>query len=207
MATAKTEGFRVLPSYFEAIRPLPDAERLALYDAIWDFGFGNEVSELPPLLAGYFGLIRPSLEKSIRFETKQRENGSKGGRPPKTQTEPRGNPDETQTKTTENLAIAVDSAIAVDNAIDIAVANDGKPPKHKFGSYGNVILSESDMEKLRAEFPADYQQRIERLSEYMESTGKKYKSHLATIRSWAARDKAPKGSSEEVQPIPGVVYL
>ena len=49
MAIAKTNGFRLLPSYYEAIRDLPDAERLLLYDAVFDFGFGNEVQELPPL--------------------------------------------------------------------------------------------------------------------------------------------------------------
>ena len=31
--------------------------------------------------------------------------------------------------------------------------------------------------------------RIERLSEYMASTGRIYKNHLATIRSWAKRDE------------------
>ena len=31
--------------------------------------------------------------------------------------------------------------------------------------------------------------RVERLSEYMASTGRSYKNHLATIRSWAKREK------------------
>ncbi|MCC8102268.1 MAG: hypothetical protein LIP11_08415 [Clostridiales bacterium] len=46
---------------------------------------------------------------------------------------------------------------------------------------------------MQTEFPQDYRQRIERLSEYMASAGKSYKNHLATIRSWARRDrgKAP----------------
>ena len=43
--------------------------------------------------------------------------------------------------------------------------------------------------KLRQEFPGDYQMRVERLSEYMASTGRIYKNHLATIRSWAKRDE------------------
>ena len=38
-------------------------------------------------------------------------------------------------------------------------------------------------------FPGDYQMRVERLSEYMASTGRSYKNHLATIRSWAKREK------------------
>ena len=87
MAKAKTNGFRLLPSYYEAIRDLPDDSRLAMYDAIFDCGFGNEVKDLPPLLNGYFMLIKPSLEKSIKFETKQKANGGKGGRPTKPKTD------------------------------------------------------------------------------------------------------------------------
>ena len=41
---------------------------------------------------------------------------------------------------------------------------------------------------MRAEFPVDYELRIERLSEYMASSGKSYKNHLATIRSWARKE-------------------
>ncbi len=62
------------------------------------------------------------------------------------------------------------------------------PVRHKYGQYKNVLLSDSDMDKLKAEFPEDFENRIERLSEYIASTGKKYKNHLATIRNWARRD-------------------
>ena len=69
------------------------------------------------------------------------------------------------------------------------------------GIYDNVTLSPSDLEKLKKEFPNDYNERIDRLSEYMESSGKTYKNHLATIRNWARREaaaepqEANKGSS------------
>lgn len=64
-----------------------------------------------------------------------------------------------------------------------------KTPRHKHGEYQNVLLSDDDLEKLKAEFPSDWDQRIQRLSEYMASSGKSYKNHLATIRNWARRDK------------------
>lgn len=64
-----------------------------------------------------------------------------------------------------------------------------KSPRHKHGEYQNVLLSDDDLEKLKAEFPADWDRRIQRLSEYMASSGKSYKNHLATIRNWARRDK------------------
>ena len=63
-----------------------------------------------------------------------------------------------------------------------------KPTKHKYGEYNNVLLTDEEMDKLKDEFPVDWDQRIERLSEYMASTGKPYKNHLATIRNWAKKD-------------------
>lgn len=67
-------------------------------------------------------------------------------------------------------------------------------PKHKHGEYENVLLTEEEFEKLKKEFPKDYQERIERLSEYIASVGKSYKNHLATIRSWARKDKQQQSS-------------
>lgn len=64
-----------------------------------------------------------------------------------------------------------------------------KETRHKYGEYKNVLLSDTDMEKLQAEFPTDWEERIERLSAYMASTGKSYKNHLATIRNWARMDR------------------
>lgn len=67
-----------------------------------------------------------------------------------------------------------------------------REPRHKFGEYQNVLLSDSDLEKLQAEFPTDWEERIERLSAYMASTGKTYKNHLATVQNWARRDRDAK---------------
>lgn len=61
--------------------------------------------------------------------------------------------------------------------------------KHQHGEYSNVLLTNGELAHLQAEFPADWLQRINRLSEYIKSSGKSYKSHYATIRMWASRDK------------------
>ena len=65
-----------------------------------------------------------------------------------------------------------------------------KPTRHKYGMYKNVFLSDEDYQKIQEEFPHDYTERIDRLSEYIASTGKSYKSHLATIRAWARKEKS-----------------
>lgn len=67
--------------------------------------------------------------------------------------------------------------------------------RHKYGEYTNVLLSDEELEKLKDEFPVDWSNRIERLSEYMASKGVSYKSHLATIRAWARKENKPKRES------------
>lgn len=73
-----------------------------------------------------------------------------------------------------------------------------KEKKHKYGEYKNVLLTDDELEKLQAEYP-DIEERIERLSSYIASTGKSYKSHYATIRNWARKDA-------EVKPITQPIY-
>ena len=55
--------------------------------------------------------------------------------------------------------------------------------------YQNVFLTDQEQAELQAEFPTVWQEYIERLSEYMASTGKRYQSHAATIRRWIADDR------------------
>lgn len=77
-----------------------------------------------------------------------------------------------------------------DKEIDEDKDIESKPARHKHGEYKNVLLSDEDMRKLQGEFPNDWQEWIEKLSEYMAQTGKSYKNHLATIRNWARKDRA-----------------
>lgn len=74
-----------------------------------------------------------------------------------------------------------------------------KEPRHKYGEYSNVLLSDTDLAKLKREFPNEWQERIERLSAYMASTGKSYKNHLATIRNWARRDEEKNAGKQAQQ--------
>ena len=73
-----------------------------------------------------------------------------------------------------------------------AVENKPQKTKHKHGEFDNVLLTDDELTKLKERFPNDLQQRIERLSDYVASTGKAYKSHYATIISWAKKDTVEK---------------
>ena len=74
-----------------------------------------------------------------------------------------------------------------------------KPKKHKHGEYQNVLLTDEELQKLQEAFP-DWEERIERLSGYIASTGKKYKSHYATIRNWAKKDQQAQPIQRQAAP-------
>lgn len=71
-----------------------------------------------------------------------------------------------------------------------------KEIKHKYGEYKNVLLSDTELEKLKSEFPLDWSKRIETVSEYCASKGKSYSNYLATIRNWARNEKSKGGGND-----------
>lgn len=72
-----TEGFVFYASFAEALKELPDEERLKAYDAITDYALYGIVPEEKGIVAVIFKLVRPQIDANAA----RRENGKKGGRP------------------------------------------------------------------------------------------------------------------------------
>lgn len=84
--------------------------------------------------------------------------------------------------------ISIDKNIVYEGGSDEPTAN-ATQTKHRYGKeYNNVLLTDDEFNKLKNLYP-DIEERIERLSNYIASTGKKYKSHYATIKNWARMDE------------------
>lgn len=64
-----------------------------------------------------------------------------------------------------------------------------------YGRYKNVSLTPSEYEALKNEYPIYADKYIEKLSEYMETKGKSYSNHYATILSWLKQDIKPRNYS------------
>lgn len=80
----------------------------------------------------------------------------------------------------------MDTQISIDkNRLD---KNSIGGEKHAHGFFANVLLTDDELQKLAAEIP-NYEEYIEKLSHYIESNGKKYKSHYATILMWHRKDR------------------
>ena len=65
--------------------------------------------------------------------------------------------------------------------------NKSKRRSKAYGKFQNVFLSDGDMESLHQTVPQLWEY-VERLSAYMQSNGKRYADHAATIRCWYDRD-------------------
>lgn len=70
------------------------------------------------------------------------------------------------------------------------------------GEFENVLLTGEELEKLKKQFPHGWQQRIENLSRYMASKGRRYKNHYATMLAWERRDNGSRDEGQD-KPAPG----
>ena len=78
-----------------------------------------------------------------------------------------------------------------------------KPEKHIYGTFGNVLLTDAEAEKLRERFK-DADQRIEYFSTRKKAKGYTYKSDYAAILAWADDDVEKKKAkpAQSAQPKP-----
>ena len=83
-----------------------------------------------------------------------------------------------------------------DSNISILQKIDDAPPKKKRYFFSNILLTEDEHNKLLEKFgEAMLKDRLETLSLYKQSRGKKYASDYATVLSWERKDNKAKGEN------------
>ena len=65
------------------------------------------------------------------------------------------------------------------------------------GTFGNVFLSDSEVADLKSKYPHHYQSKIDRLSRVIESKGKDYSNHYATLLDWLMQDVGLPGKATQ----------
>ena len=63
-------------------------------------------------------------------------------------------------------------------------------PRTAYGEFLNVMLSDSELGELQRRYPYEYEAKIERMSRYLESTGRSYGNHYSTLLIWLDEDAA-----------------
>ena len=187
------KAFSFYRSYYEAAKDLPTKEDQADFlMAICSYIFDGVEPEITGVASAMFKLAKPNLDTSI----KRASVGQTGGKS-KANAKQNGSKPEANDKQTESNDEANPKRYMInDYMINDYMINDKekidkkeKPQKHKYGQYQNVLLSDDEFEKLKTEFPEDWEERIERVSEYCASKGATYKNYLATIRNWARKER------------------
>lgn len=190
-----TDSFVFYDSFADAIDLLPDAEQLEAYRAIVRYALRGEEPQISSAAMVVFVMAKPQIDAN----QKRRTDGRKGGAPKgnqnasKQQKQPVVVSENNQwlNKKQPNVNVNVNGNVNANGNGNVNESDGAKAPRtrHKYGQYENVLLSDEELEKLKKEFPFDWEERIERVSSYVAATGKKYKNFLATIRNWANRDK------------------
>lgn len=187
------EYFCCYHSYLEAMEPLTDAEKGRLFTAMLVYSKTGEVPQLSGNERFIFPMMRGQIDRDNQRYDAKRKKQAENARirwHDKAESESHGMPpdanDAKEKEKTKTKAMAKEKA------------RDKSPhtPRHRYGEYANVLLTDEELGKLQTEFPGDWEARIERLSGYLAQSGKSYKNHLATIRNWARKDR-------ETQAAPG----
>lgn len=188
------KGFSFLRSYYEAAKELETAEeRSDFLMAICSYVFDGKDPEIHGVAAAMFRLAKPNIETSLKRSIAGAIGGSRP-KPSNKRAESNGeiNANQTASKIEANVNDSVSDIGYMIKDIGDRSKDKGeriKEIRHKYGQYNNVLLSDTDLQKLKAEFPTDWAERIEKVSTYCASHGKAYKDYLATIRSWARNEK------------------
>jgi len=192
------DSFVLFKQHYSLIQELSLEQRGKLLTAVYEWQLSGNVPSFDDLLVK---VVFVSMSQAVEAADKKyeevcerrREAGKLGGRPKKAngfdeKAKKANGFDEKQTKANESIRLDKSRLDNKEKDIPKGISKKKSSHKHKYGQYGNVLLSDEELEKLKAEFPFDWEERIERLSEYVASTGKVYKDFLATIRSWSKKD-------------------
>ena len=221
-------GVLLFREHLELLNKLPCEKRCEVLDALFAYSYDHVIPELDSLSELVFVAIRQSLDRNaekyrIRCE-KNREAALKRWHKEEKAEEAY----EKDAKATEGMETdasdAGDANASYYNNSKKKSKNDhnkkesekteasgereetppapGESASLKMGTFGNVYLSEGDFERLKEKYPEDWEDKIDHLSCYMESSGKQYKSHLAVLLSWAAEDEKKAEEQNRYTPSP-----
>ena len=75
-----------------------------------------------------------------------------------------------------------------------------KEPRHKYGEFKNVLLSDKDLEKLKAEYTEELVEKyIKKMDEWIELNGRRYKNYYLALRQWMNKEVSKKQEKVEKQ--------
>ena len=102
---------------------------------------------------------------------------------------------DTQIEDTQNgtLTIPVLNNTNNNNNIYTDKKKTTKEVRHKYGEFKNVLLSDKDLEKLKAEYGEELVEKyIKKMDEWIELNGRRYKNYYLALRQWMNKEVSKK---------------
>ena len=112
------KGALILPSFYEAIKDLPDSDRLTMYDALCHYSLEGKEPKLKGEPRRMWVLMKPNIDSSNNRYRATTENGRKGGAPKGNQNARKKTTQNNQTfnqKDNHDLDLELDSDIDSDS--------------------------------------------------------------------------------------------
>lgn len=212
------KSFIIYQNWAEIIKRLPTEDAGELIKAVCCYETGEKYETDNPYVDAIFeGQIKPQLDKDAEKYAKEVEKRSEAGK--------KG----MKSRWGNNTPITNDNTVITnDNNVINPITNDNttitkitdtdtvtenikekdsptenrkrKPPKHKYGEYGHVMLSDRDVELLYQNHgEEETKAAIDYLDKYMEEKGYKTQNHKMTIERWVF-DAVKKNGNNRASP-------
>lgn len=192
----------IQPSFYEAMKILPNDERLQLYDVICEYSLnGVQPSHLPPIANSLFALMKPIIDSSTKRYEASVKNGQKGGAPRGNQNarkRPKNNQSK-QPKNKQDLDYDLDYDLDIDVEKDSAITADKPPSRSRF--------SPPTVEEVRAYCTEKgYDIDPDRFVDYYTSNGWRVgknpmKDWKAAVRTWSGKEQPNGNGKTEPKPL------
>lgn len=182
------ESFLIYKSFYEPIKYLSNEQLGRLLRAIFEYQINGNLDIDEDIKMAFEFFKNQFRIDDIKYQKKveaNRENGKKGGRPKKTQNNPKNPVGKIKPKKADNDNDN-DNVNVNDNDIYSPAKAEQSAPKEtkkKYGEYKHVLLKDSELEKLKKDY-FNYEELITYLDEYIEMKGYKAKSHYLAIKKW-----------------------
>lgn len=185
------DSFILYNSFYEPIKNLTNEQLGKLFRAIFDYTINGDVTKDNDILIAFM-FIKNQIDLDTKKWEEERKKRSEAGRLGGINRAKNQN-QKLSSKSKQCLGVLRSAkqsqANQADNVnVNVNVNNKKENnKKKKFGEFDNVLLTEEEYTKLEKSNLLPY---IEKLSSYIASKNKKYKSHYATILTWSRKDNS-----------------
>ena len=174
------EYLKIFTDFARSIEPLDDAERGRLFSAMLAYAESGQVPDLPGNERFLWPTARLHIDREAAAVAQKRQSGAQGGKARQAKA--------STARQSQAPSSSKDKEKEKDKEKKATSSPGGEEDRRPRGPYANVFLTDQELEKLKAEFP-DWEQRIQRMGEYLATTGKTYENYLAALRRWARKDR------------------